>query len=243
MDDRPTQAQPTGAVDGSRAVAILTAEHSSLNASRALVYNESFARTGMFLTFLSASIVALALVGQGISFDRQFLLVAAIILGFDVFIGLVTLGRVSAAAGEDLRCIAGMNRIRHAYLEMEPSLGSYFITSTNDDLTGVLTTYGQPVGDRPSLVRDLIHGLTTADGMVAFITVVLGGMLAGVVALLIGADSNAAVGIGLGTFTGLFLVMAGALYRRAVRFGERLGARFPSPPSDLARPGGRTPGA
>jgi hypothetical protein len=236
---RAQTAQGGGALDDSRALAILTAEHSSLVASRALVYNESFARTGMFLTFLSASLVALALVGQGMGFDRQFLFIAAIILGFDLFIGLVTLGRVSAAAGEDLRCIAGMNRIRHAYLEIAPGLERYFITSRYDDLTGVVSTYGEPPGARPSLVGDLIHGLTTADGMVAFITVVIGGILGGVVALLVGADPNLAIGIGLGTFSGLFIVMSGALYRRALRFGERLGPRFPTPPGA----DGRTPGA
>ncbi len=42
----------------------------------------------MFLTFLSTSFVALALVAQAMSFGPDFLSVAALILGFDFVIGL-----------------------------------------------------------------------------------------------------------------------------------------------------------
>src|SRR5438552_392944 len=41
-----------------RALTILATEHWSLLSARSLVYNEAFARTGMFLTFLSASLGA-----------------------------------------------------------------------------------------------------------------------------------------------------------------------------------------
>jgi hypothetical protein len=219
-------------LDDPRALTILTTEHGSLLSARSLVYNEAFARTGMFLTFLSASLVAMALVAQAMAFDRDFLLFAAIVLGFDLFIGLATLGRISSSSNDDLRCIGGMNRIRHAYLEIAPGLEPYFITTRHDDLPGILSTYGGEPELEPSRFLGIVHGLTTTNGMVGMITAAIGGILGGVVALLIGVAPNVAVGIGLGTFTALVLVITGTALRGFARFGERLGTRFPSPPTD-----------
>ena len=233
----PRHGVPGGPLDEPRALTILTTEHWSLLSARALVYNEAFARAGMFLTFVSASLVALALVSQAMGFDRDFLLLAAVILGFDLFIGLATLGRISSANIEDLRCIAGMNRLRHAYLELAPGLEPYFITSQYDALRGVLSTYGEPVGEHPSLFLVFVHGLTTTEGMVSMITTVIAAILGAVVALLLGVEPNVAIGIGLGTFTALVVVMSGIGFRVFSQFGARLGARFPTPPID--RSGGR----
>src|SRR4051795_6849919 len=96
-------AQGVEAVQDPRALTILTAEHASLLAARGLVYNESFARAGMFLTFLSATLVALGLIATAIGFSDQFLVLAAGVLAVDLFIGLATLGRVVDASREDLR--------------------------------------------------------------------------------------------------------------------------------------------
>jgi hypothetical protein len=221
-----------GPLEDPRALQILTTEHWSLLSARSLVYNEAFARAGMFLTFLSASLVALALVSQGMGFDHDFLLLAAIILGFDLFIGLATLGRVASASNEDLRCIAGMNRIRHAYFEIAPGLEPYFITSPYDDLLGILSTYGEPSGDHPSLFLGFLHGLTTTDGMVSMITTGIAAIFGAVVALLLGAEPTLAIGVGLGTFAAMLIVMSALGYRNFSGFGARLGPRFPSPPAD-----------
>ena len=48
-----------------RVITILSTEHWSLLTARSLVYNEMFTRGGMFLTLLSASLVALGFVYQG----------------------------------------------------------------------------------------------------------------------------------------------------------------------------------
>lgn len=228
----PRHGPAGGPLDDPRALTILTTEHWSLLSARSLVYNEAFARAGMFLTFLSASLVALALVSQGMGFDHDFLLLAAIILGFDLFIGLATLGRVASASNEDLRCIGGMNRIRHAYLEIAPGLEPYFSASSHDDITGILSTYGEPEDEGSGFLLGLIHGLTTTNGMVAIITTVIGGIFAAVVALLLGAVPPVALGVGLGTTTALFFVILGATYRAFSQFGERLRPRFPTPPGE-----------
>ena len=58
-----------------RALTILTTEHWSLLTARSLVYNEAFARGGMFLTFLTGTLVALGFVSQGSGFATGFLVV------------------------------------------------------------------------------------------------------------------------------------------------------------------------
>src|SRR3989337_1720793 len=74
---------PVTSLDDPRALQILSTEHWSLLSARSLAYNEAFTRGGMFLSFLSMSFVALALLAQGMSFDREFLIIAAVVLAFD----------------------------------------------------------------------------------------------------------------------------------------------------------------
>jgi len=61
----------------------------------------------MYLTFLSATLVALGLVSTATGFSRDFLLIAAVVFGLDLFIGLATMGRVATATSEDLRYLQG----------------------------------------------------------------------------------------------------------------------------------------
>ena len=123
-----------------RALTILTTEHWSLLSQRSLAWTETFARASMFLATLSAATVALALVGS-VMRDR-FIVFALVVLPVVLFIGLATSFRVSHATADDARAVQGMNRIRHAYLEMVPELEPYFVTSRYDDMAGVLTTSG-----------------------------------------------------------------------------------------------------
>ena len=83
----------------------------------------------MFLALLSASLLVLGLIATATGFSDAFLVVAALILALDLFVGLATLGRIAGASNEDLRYLQGMNRLRHAYHEMVPGLEPYFITS------------------------------------------------------------------------------------------------------------------
>lgn len=190
-----------------RALTILTTEHWSLLSARGLVYNEAFARAGTFLTFLSATLVALGLIAAGTGFRREFLVVAATVLALDLFIGLATLGRVMDASAEDIRCIQGMNRLRHAYLEMVPGLEPYFVTSRYDDMAGAISAYGAA---SPSTLAGTLHGLTTTSGMVCVICAAVAAALAGVLLLLatdepavaaVGAFATLLVGVALGIAT------------------------------------------
>ena len=68
----PSVAAETNPFDDPRAMQILSTEHWSLLATRSLSWNESFSRAGLFLSIVSATAVALALVGQATSFGEQF---------------------------------------------------------------------------------------------------------------------------------------------------------------------------
>ncbi len=74
----PTPVMPFASIDDPRTITLLTTEHWSLLSARSLAYNEAFVRADMFLTFLSTSFVALALVAQAMSFGQGFLSVASL---------------------------------------------------------------------------------------------------------------------------------------------------------------------
>ncbi len=84
--------RPRPALADPRALQILSTEHWSLLTARSLVYNETFARGGMFMAFLSATLLVLGLISTATGFSAGFLIVAAVILGLDLFVGLATLG-------------------------------------------------------------------------------------------------------------------------------------------------------
>ena len=216
-----------------RALTILTTEHWSLLTARSLVYNEAFARAGMFLTFLTGSLVALGFVSQASGFNREFLIVAAAVLGFDLLIGLATLGRLVSATAEEFRSLQGMTRLRHAYLEMVPDLARYFSTSAHDDIAGVLDVYGA-TGRQPFALANLVHGLTTAPGMTGMICSVVGGALAAALLMLADASALVAIGAALLTATVCFISINAAIVRSFAALGRSLEVRFPGPDS---RPG------
>jgi hypothetical protein len=213
-------------LDNPRALQILSTEHWSLLTARSLAYNEAFSRAGMFLSFLSATLIVIGLMVASDAFADAVLPVAALLLAVDLFIGLATVGRLANASTEEFRAIRGMNRIRHAYSEMVPGIERYFVTSINDDARGVLSNFGDP-DDAPWL--GTLHGLTTAIGMLAIVSCVLFGALIAVIAAGIGASVGVAIGIGVVGFLVLFVI--------ATMLGARAGAAtvaepeamFPSP--------------
>ena len=146
LPQAPTAVMPIASIDDPRTITLLTTEHWSLLSARSLAYNEAFVRAGMFLTFLSTSFVALALVAQAMSFGQAFLSVAALVLAFDLVIGLTTFLRMNGANLDDLRANHGMARIRHAYTQITPIVTPYFTTPTHDDIDAVTAVYG-PISD------------------------------------------------------------------------------------------------
>ena len=132
---------------------ILSTEHWSLLATRSLAWNEAFSRAGMFLATLSGAIVALAIVGPATDFDDGFLLTALVILPVVLFVGIATVVRLGASNYHDAMCVIGMNRIRHAYLELAPDLEPYFVMSSHDDVRGRGHHDGHAAGGQSDAAR------------------------------------------------------------------------------------------
>jgi hypothetical protein len=216
---------PISSLTDPRAIQIMSTEHWSLLSARSLAYNEAFTRGGMFLTFLSMSFVALALVASAMSFNGDFLAIAAILLAFDLVIGLGTYGRIIAANHDDYRALHGMARIRHSYTQMAPMLAPYFTTSVNDDVAGVLVSYGSPATTRTG---QLTYALTTSSGMIALIVALLAGVLAHVVVLLAGLPVALGFVVGAVVIVAVFVALAifTAQYFRTEQ--ARLAVMFPT---------------
>ncbi len=210
-----------------RAISLLTTEHWSLLSARTLAYNEAFVRGGMFLTFMSMSFVGLALLSQSIGFEQdQFLVATAIVLIFDLVIGLTTYGRILGANVDDLRALHGMARIRHGYTEIAPVVSRYFTTPIHDDPLSVVAAYRSPSGG----LYGIFYALTTSAGMIGLITSMVAGVLAAVVSILAGMSFETGIVIGIGggalIFFGL-LAMTVRIESEQARLEAGHGDHFP----------------
>jgi hypothetical protein len=221
-----------------RALQILSTEHWSLLGARSLSYNEAFSRGQMFLTFLSASLVALGFVAGNAAAGQELPVVAAALLALDLFIGLATLGRLAAAGTEEFMALQGMARIRHAYLELMPGLEPYFSTSRNDDVMGVMAAYGATVR-RPAAAQNVLHGFTTMPGMIGVINSAVAGALAASIVLAFGMDGRSALLVGILAGLVVLVVMIGYSQWYFLSTNRQLEVRFPSPDAPPAQPPGR----
>ncbi len=170
---------------------ILATEHWSLLATRSMTWNEVFSRATMFITVLSAAVVALALVAQATSFGTAFHIFALLVLPIVLLVGVATIIRLGAANTEDLALVIGMNRLRHAYLQLAPELEPYFVTGATDDDAGVMQTFGIRRGLSASRI---LAGTPTFIGA---INVVVAGVLAALIAETLGVDDTTATAVGV----------------------------------------------
>lgn len=171
---------------------ILSTEHWSLLASRSLAWNESFSRASMFLTTLSAVIVALGLSAQASGFGSSFLLFALVLLPVVLFVGITTFLRLGGSNHHDAQCVIGMNRIRHAYLELAPELERYFVMSSHDDLRGV----GISMGVDPR-TPNAIHLIAATPILVVVLNAVIVGVIAALASTAAGVIPLGALGLGV----------------------------------------------
>jgi hypothetical protein len=191
-----------GDVNAARAlrVQILATEHWSLLATRSLSWNESFARAGMFLTLLSGAIVALALVAQATAFGQAFALFAMLILPVVLFVGVATFVRLLEINNEDYVWVKGMNRLRRAYLEIDPALAGYFVTGTTEDAVGIFRTFGSDIVGPRALNVGRFHGLVTTPTTIAFVNAMLAAVFAAIVAVQLSMAMVPAAAIGVVAF-------------------------------------------
>jgi hypothetical protein len=155
---------------------ILATEHWGLLATRSLSWTESFSRASMFLTLLSGAIVALAFVAQATSFSGPFQTFALLLLPLVFIVGWTTFVRLIEVNNEDAYWVTGMNRLRKAYVELEPDLEPYFVTGTTDDAEGMRRTYAAHGGGIG------LHVLITVPATVAFVNSALLAVFVAIVA-------------------------------------------------------------
>ncbi|HEX3428029.1 MAG TPA: hypothetical protein VHS36_04420 [Candidatus Limnocylindrales bacterium] len=227
VDDRP--------LDDPRAIQILSTEHWSLLATRSLSWNESFSRTSLFLSVLSASVVALGLVGGATGFGGEFSVFALALLPVTLFVGVATFVRLDEVNMEDAMWVVAMNRIRHAYLEANPGLRPYFSSGWTDDEQGVALTFGMTRAATP--VNTLIHQFVTTPGMVAVIDGALAAAISGIaLSAVIGPGMLASIPVGLVVGTATTAVLLWSSIRRGRRVIGRWKPRFPMDGGDADEP-------
>ena len=207
---------------------ILATEHWSLLATRALTYTESLGRVNMFLAVLSGAVIALALIAQADHFGPTFIAIAIFMLGVVFFVGVATVRRLLMLNLDDYRWVIGMNRLRHAYLELHPELEPNFITSPYDDLHGALQTLGLGPMSAPTL-GTVFHGAVTLPGMVSVIVASVGAAIAGLAALGFGAPTYVVLIAGVLAFLAAVAVMFWTGNRSFRGYGPSSEVRFPTP--------------
>jgi hypothetical protein len=185
----PSVVLPAGVSDGAADAAarralrvqMLATEHWSLLATRSLSWNEAFARASMFLSLLSGATVALALVAQATSFGEGFVMFALLTLPVVLFVGLATYVRLLEINNEDYVWVRGMNRLRGAYLEIDPELAPYFITGATEDAMGIFKTFG--ASEEEALQTGRFHGFVTTPATIGFVDAMVAGVLAAIVSI------------------------------------------------------------
>jgi hypothetical protein len=211
---------------GPDAAAILATEHWSLLGSRTLIWNEAMSRTSIFLTVLSASIIALTLAASATGFGPRTTTLALVLLPVVLLLGLGTYVRLVQINTEEARTVLAMNRLRRAYLTMAPALEPYFSTGHHDDETGLAATY---LLAGPRELRPWAHFLVTTPTIVATVDAALAATIVVLVVQALDASTAAAAAAGTAAFAGVWGALV-PLQRRnlvAIRSGP---ARFPTPP-------------
>ena len=206
---------------------ILATEHWSLLATLSLSYNESLSRVTIFLAILSGAMIALALVAQVSRFGPAFISIAIPLLAVVAFTGVSTIARLMRLNRQDFRWVIGMNRLRHAYLELHPELEPYFITGRYDDVPGALQTLGVDL-TAGGQVGSMRHVLQTLPGMLSVIVASVVGAIGALAALAIALPPLGVVLTAAGAFV-LAIVWLMIWGRRGVRRPDpSLEPRFPS---------------
>ena len=172
-------------------VQILATEHWSPLAARNITYGAIYSRPTGFTAF------------------------ALLVLPVALFAGVATYIRLIEARIDDFWLLSGMNRLRHAYLEISPGLEPYFVTGHHDDEQGLYETYGPGTGSR---FYRLIGETST---LVAVINAALAGVVVGLVANAAGTGSELSLFIGAVVTTVLVVSLVNTS-RRLIERGRRL---------------------
>jgi hypothetical protein len=135
--------------------------------------------------------------------------------------GTLTSVRVHYASHEDAQLVRGMNRLRHAYVDIDPVVADYLVAGHTDDITGINQTYTMG----PS--RDVTRLLASASLFITGVTALIAGGWVGILV----SPAGTALAVVLGALAGVAYIGAFlyAGYRLYVRYEATDGqVRFPS---------------
>lgn len=201
-------------------VQILATEHWGLLASRSMTWSEVMSRITIHLTVASAALVVLALVVQSSGFGTGFHVLSIGLAAVVLILGTLTGVRVRSASIEDRAAIIGMNRLRAAYLSLDPTLTDYLVTSWHDDDAGVMrsTTLGAPR-------HPVAHVLGSTNLFMTAVNTIVAGTLGALIASAAGRNPAQITVAGLLAALGYLAAM---LYLARRSFGDLpLPSRFP----------------
>jgi ABC-type multidrug transport system fused ATPase/permease subunit len=194
--------EPSDALLARRAQ-ILATEHWGLLAARGTAQSEVLTRITIFLTLVSAGLVTIGLLGQATDFTGWFAPASLSILGFLTVLGLLTQIRVYNVSDEDMMFVVAMNRLRGAYVELDPVVEEYFLEGTTDDLRGMHMTY--------SFLRrrsDASHVLGSSAFLITLVNACVLGLLVGGVCVTAGMAMPWAITVGAGA---AFVLLAASM--------------------------------
>jgi len=217
---------PAAPVADPREAQFLATEHWSLLATRSLSWNEAFSRSGMFLSALSAATVALALVGPATSFGQEFIVFALVILSVTLFLGVATFVRLTQVNNEDVYWVAGMNRLRSAYVRLVPGIEHDFVAGWTLDAPGISRTFAAvDVVSKPSP----LHMLVTTPAVVGVISAAIAGVISGLLAIAASGAMGAAVTVGVVVFVATVVLFIGYGIREGRSYLERMSSMIGMP--------------
>jgi quercetin dioxygenase-like cupin family protein len=179
----------------SAAVSFVTTEHFALQGARSATIAESVGRSTMFLTSVSAGLVALGLVATAEHVGTPFYAFGLTLLPTLTFVGLVTFERAVQSGVEDYGYAVRIGRLRAYYFDSAPEITPYLASVSARER---LALQGLPGG--------VLQRFRTVAGMVGAITAVLAGSTAG----LAGAAASSSLAalasgivVGVGTLAAL----------------------------------------
>jgi hypothetical protein len=199
----------------------MTNEHFTLQSGRQLCLQDMQGRSTMFLTIVSASLIAIGFFGTATHFGGSFVVFVLALLTSLWVLGFFTFVRVLQAFVEDVIICFGIARIRHRYTEIAPNLRDSLVRSIHDDLRGINAEMGSE--------QSWWQRLTPTYVVISFVTSVVSGAavafalgeLFRVTPLVQGAAAIATFTInGIG-----FRIIASRLWRS---IGRGFAARYPS---------------
>lgn len=179
---------------------MLATEHWSLLASRSTTQSEVLTRIAIFLTLVSAGLVTLGVLGNATEFRGWFGVAALAVLFLLVLLGVITQLRVFNTATEDLVYVLAMNRLRGAYLDLDPGLEPYFMMGTTDDGEGAGKTY-YAFAD-----RDRSQVFASSMMLILVVNTALAGLFVGALTYAIAGSVGWSIAVGVVIAVAVFLL-------------------------------------